>query len=1008
MKIIQISFKNINNLKGENTISFADEPLASAGIFAITGPTGAGKSSILDVITLALFNRIPRFSGTITKSAVEGLGSVVTHHTDEASASITYEIQKRKYTSSWTINKTKKGKLKDYEMFIYDENGRPLDLKKSEVPSRNEEIIGLKYDQFIKSIILSQGQFSRFLKAGKNERGQLLENLTGSSIYRKLGVAAYEKHKTIKAEVAQEKDRLDNIICLSNEERHAINEKINHSVKEKQELDQQLMHAIEIKQIKTALKKNSFELAAKRSEYQVLIKEEEAFLDDQKKLEIYNKLSVLQAELTRYTDSKSQLTKLEIEKETNAKLLAQAKNTMLEVIDAMQILTKQEVSIDNFKEVMSSFEKEINSIVQKIEYVKGNGEQTRLRINNKISKSSLSLNPKISPEQALEELTASKNRAIKVIIQNGLSLDTNVDQLKKTIIENQTNVQRMKELFHLYEHISEKGQKIVESQKQVESYGKEIERLIPLKDSIEKLVQTSSENIALLEKQKQDGLLIAKLSDHRQDLVDGAPCPLCGALHHPYAEHNPTLENDIDQQVLKAKTALQKHQNELQIATTGIASNETASKLSVEKLQNLSNELKEVEKEVKLLKEQYEGEENVEWEYIQKSIENAESRVKTLSSSEEALNYLQLVDELLTEFATLKGILNEHKLLTTELKSKYVGIDVSTDCNRLQDGYVRANTQLTRLSSILEVNQASMDRNRKTLAQSSENLMPKLKSIGFDTIEKATSYLLSETEAENIKLRKELLKERRTSIVTQINTLEAFLKETKPKDKQPDKDLELLVSEVAQNEKLRDHYLKVSVEQATILSNDDKERKRSQSKAQEIEKLNRKMSKWDLLNKMIGDAGGNKFANFAQGLTLQNLLVFANRRLQNLSDRYLIDKPINDGPLTVIDQYQGNIQRAVTTLSGGESFLISLALALSLSDMASKNVRLESLFIDEGFGTLDQETLDVAMNTLEKLQTESQKTVGVISHVEALKDRINVQIKLEKNSQGYSAIQVVG
>ena len=162
-----------------------------------------------------------------------------------------------------------------------------------------------------------------------------------------------------------------------------------------------------------------------------------------------------------------------------------------------------------------------------------------------------------------------------------------------------------------------------------------------------------------------------------------------------------------------------------------------------------------------------------------------------------------------------------------------------------------------------------------------------------------------------------------------------------------------------------------------------------------------------MMKKLIGDANGNNFANFAQGLTLQNLLVFANRRLKNLSDRYLLDKTSQEDTLNVIDQYQGNIRRAVSTLSGGESFLISLALALSLSDMASKTVSLDSLFIDEGFGTLDQETLEIAINTLEKLQSESQKTVGVISHVPALKERINVQIVLNKNPQGYSEIEII-
>jgi exonuclease SbcC len=175
----------------------------------------------------------------------------------------------------------------------------------------------------------------------------------------------------------------------------------------------------------------------------------------------------------------------------------------------------------------------------------------------------------------------------------------------------------------------------------------------------------------------------------------------------------------------------------------------------------------------------------------------------------------------------------------------------------------------------------------------------------------------------------------------------------------------------------------------------------------ELDALNKEKEKWGLLSKYIGDATGNKFANFAQGLTLQNLLVLANHRLKELSERYLLIKPENDGPLMIMDQYQGNITRAVNTLSGGESFIISLALALSLSDMASKNISIESLFIDEGFGTLDAETLEVAMNTLDRLQTESQKTIGIISHIATIKERINVQIQLEKNSQGYSQIKFV-
>ena len=133
----------------------------------------------------------------------------------------------------------------------------------------------------------------------------------------------------------------------------------------------------------------------------------------------------------------------------------------------------------------------------------------------------------------------------------------------------------------------------------------------------------------------------------------------------------------------------------------------------------------------------------------------------------------------------------------------------------------------------------------------------------------------------------------------------------------------------------------------------------------------------------------------------------ANKRLSKLTDRYLLAYADIESDLTVSDLYQGSITRSVKTLSGGESFIVSLALALSLADMASKNVKLECLFIDEGFGTLDAETLETALETLEKLQSETSRTIGVISHVDSLKERISTQVRVQKNNLGHSVISVV-
>jgi len=168
MKIHHIHLKNINSLKGVHSVSLTEGPLAKTGLFAIIGPTGSGKSTLLDVITLALYNQTPR-SGNLSKNVIEKNGAVITRNTNEAHCEVEYEANGKRYRSRWEIGRTRNGNLRDYEMFLHyqndDGNFTTFDLKKSEIPAKNEELIGLNYPQFIKSILLSQGEFAQFLKA---------------------------------------------------------------------------------------------------------------------------------------------------------------------------------------------------------------------------------------------------------------------------------------------------------------------------------------------------------------------------------------------------------------------------------------------------------------------------------------------------------------------------------------------------------------------------------------------------------------------------------------------------------------------------------------------------------------------------------------------------------------------------------------------------------------------------------------------------------------------------
>ena len=181
-------------------------------------------------------------------------------------------------------------------------------------------------------------------------------------------------------------------------------------------------------------------------------------------------------------------------------------------------------------------------------------------------------------------------------------------------------------------------------------------------------------------------------------------------------------------------------------------------------------------------------------------------------------------------------------------------------------------------------------------------------------------------------------------------------------------------------------------------------KQQQQERAQAIDAQKRECSRWDLLHELIGSADGKKYRNFAQGLTFELMIGHANRQLQKMTDRYLLlrdrDLPLE---LNVIDNYQAGEIRSTKNLSGGESFIVSLSLALGLSHMASKNVRVDSLFLDEGFGTLDEEALDTALETLACLQQDG-KLIGVISHVAALKERISTQIQVTPLTGGRSVL----
>lgn len=302
--------------------------------------------------------------------------------------------------------------------------------------------------------------------------------------------------------------------------------------------------------------------------------------------------------------------------------------------------------------------------------------------------------------------------------------------------------------------------------------------------------------------------------------------------------------------------------------------------------------------------------------------------------------------------------------------------------------------------------EAQLSMGKKALQELENSLEKGLKNAGFESVEALRSAILPAEVAEKIEALAEEIKQRETTTrqaaKLAAEALGAALSKPLTEEQAPMlmEKMELLEAEIqsvqqqigALNQQLKDNEAR-KAEGAAIL--------------QAIENQRIEYNRWAAVQDLIGSHDGAKFRKFAQGLTLQKLVQLANLHLTNLYGRYVVVKrPGEDLELDIVDTYQADNMRSMMTLSGGESFLVSLALALGLSDLAGRNANIRSLFIDEGFGTLDDATLDLAISTLENLQSKG-KTIGIISHVKELKERIPTQIKVVKKGGGASEVEVV-
>lgn len=320
-----------------------------------------------------------------------------------------------------------------------------------------------------------------------------------------------------------------------------------------------------------------------------------------------------------------------------------------------------------------------------------------------------------------------------------------------------------------------------------------------------------------------------------------------------------------------------------------------------------------------------------------------------------------------------------------------------------REAHARMENELNSLKEKIGALEEKTRSRSKELSQAEQKLRERIGKAGFEDESDYVSACLSEEERERLSRQERALTKEMTELEARRKDKAEALAAEREKHL-TDQSLENIRDGISTGESdLKQIRLEIGGMLKSLMEN-EKLHERQQARIRNIDAQKIECARWDNLHQLIGSADGKKFRNFAQGLTFEMMTMHANRQLGKMTDRYLLIRDATQPlELNVIDNYQAGEIRSTKNLSGGECFIVSLALALGLSQMASRKVRVDSLFLDEGFGTLDEDALETALETLAGLRQDG-KLIGVISHVTALKERIGTQIQVTPETGGRSTL----
>ncbi|EKF54420.1 SMC domain-containing protein [Galbibacter marinus] len=1242
MKILAIRIHNLASLGGKTVIDFTNEPLSSAGIFAITGPTGSGKSTILDALCLSLYARTPRYrhaensidvadvkGSTIKQGDVRG---ILRDGSSSGYAEVDFVgVDGHHYSSTWSVRRARnkaEGNLQPYEMSLKNiSTDQDIPGKKTELLPEIERLVGLNFEQFTRSVLLAQGDFTAFLKAAKDEKSSLLEKLTGTHIYSEISKKVYEHHKeesqnlkvldvqregiaTLTTEELKDykiqKEKLGTLVKADEKRFEELNKQVSwherwielqgsvQSAKQKydsafkakeeakpREVKFQQIVGVQsarpifterngVKQQHSLKADNASKLSTKidflkkdKKEADESFKKANAAFDIKQKQEqeaqpLLNAAKALDVKLLEKSEQVEHASeelirvnrKLTLQTKESAEVLIELGSVKEEILELQQWKADNESRgpIAEQENLILSKLQDAGGILQNLKYYNARIKKAEedILINRKEQEDFLNKGDAIEGDlkqkkSDFESLTAALSKvSFEKNEKEKAALDTSIEDL----------IGATAHWKLLFSAVSEKDK----LQQTLKSNKEELEHTtVKLTQAKKLLVTKTLEKDASLKMLEKAKLAAAEsVEELRSHLVPEEPCPVCGSSHHPYATHHPgldhvldkleaehkkidseyinqlTLHNTLGQNATQLEKLIKEQEKKLLEKETDLAElkriwssfqvstqcntfpqeersswlqqqlkkqKERQQKLQealqsynkqklelenhrsqLDKLQieydQILNSIKDAERNLKTLEEQKQNDTN-ERDKINKNLEELKEALSGYFSSKEWFeNWQSNPDSFVSQIkdfssnwksniSKLDSLVRKQELLSEKSKALETPLNVTreevtslhkkyADLQNQNKKLLEQRTVLFKGSPVTEVEaklKAAVESAKKTL-EDQRKVLDKINeditrnSAQYEQLLKDVNSLskkvaelkgqlenwISDYNAQNETILSQegllsLLEYSQDWIETERNSLRGIdegvmqansvLKErtktldTHTKQRTSEMSLEELTAIRVEVEESLKKNRQASNEIDFKINQDTQNKKLIGTLLERINKQADVVENWAKLNEIIGSADGKKFRQIAQEYTLDVLLSYANVHLEVLSKRYILQRIPNSLGLQVLDQDMGDEVRTVYSLSGGESFLVSLALALGLASLSSARMKVESLFIDEGFGSLDPATLNIAMDALERLHNQGRK-VGVISHVQEMTERIPVQIKVSKQQSGKSKVEVVG